>query len=149
MPNVKHLLFENFAFCPLAKREKKQYSCTKEKRIHKKFPISECPAIFHSCVCRCTAPRLAYPRFGDIVRGSIAADARGCATAVVVAGHNLNLEIKAIGKGKRIKMKWPLKFCLALLRKQLASPKWRFLQPLSWLPDLEMAFFPAAKRPLF
>ena len=38
-------------------------------------------------------------------------------------GHNLNLEIKAIGKGKRIKMKWPLKFCLAQ-RKQLASTKW-------------------------
>ena len=41
---------------------------------------------------------------------------------------------------KRIKMKWPLKFCLAQ-RKQLASTKW-----LLWLPDLEMAFFLCAKR---
>ena len=54
-------------------------------------------------------------------------------------GHNLNLEIKAIGKGKRIKMKWPLKFCLRV--KAVSSvPKWH-TQSLSWLPDLEMALF--------
>ena len=39
-----------FCFLSFSQKRKKQYSCTKEKRIHKKFPISECPAIFHSCV---------------------------------------------------------------------------------------------------
>ena len=43
----KHLLFENSAFLSFSQ---KKSDVEKKERIHKKFPISECPAIFHSCV---------------------------------------------------------------------------------------------------
>ena len=91
-----------------------------QRGIHKKFAISKCPAILHSCV------------FGYGSGGGGRKD-----------GHNLNLEIKAIGKGKRIKMKWPLKFCLALLGKQLASPKWRFSTAFHGFPIQKWLFLAA------
>ena len=59
------------------------------------FPISECPAIFHSCVCRCTATTTAaYPRFGDIVRGSI--DGRAWRTA---PGYSSRSQFESGNKG--------------------------------------------------
>ena len=98
----KHLLFENSAFLSFSQKKR----CRKKKeRIHKKFPISECPAIFHSCVVVvvCFLPPFLF--------GWSHGRRWYC------AGHNLNLEIKGHWKRETDKNEVAIKVLSSITRK--------------------------------